>query len=132
MANDFMTIREMSNHFSVTLRLLRFYEEKELLFPIREGQRRFFDKKNRARLKLILRGQKYGFTLEEMRRLLNLYDSGEKYQQLVEVHNAGVIRLQDLKQKRTDLDDTITDLEQRLFDCAEQLSNEQHMNKSFA
>ena len=132
MANDFMTIREMSNHFSVTLRLLRFYEEKELLFPIREGQRRFFDKKNRARLKLILRGQKYGFTLEEMRRLLNLYDSGEKYQQLVEVHNAGVIRLQDLKQKRTDLDDTITDLEQRLFDCGEQLSNEQHMNKSFA
>src|SRR6056297_2417478 len=63
-----MTIREMCDAFDVTPRTLRFYEAKELLFPIREGQKRLFTKRDRARLKLILRGKRFGFSLEEIRQ----------------------------------------------------------------
>ena len=56
MTDDLMTIREMCDHFGVTARTLRFYEQKELLSPIREGQKRLFTRRDRARLKLILRG----------------------------------------------------------------------------
>ena len=65
-----LTIREMSEEFDVTARTLRFYEAKELLFPIREGQKRLFTKRDRARLKLIVKGKRFGFSLEEIRQLL--------------------------------------------------------------
>lgn len=132
MSNDLMTIREMSDAFNVTLRLLRFYEEKELLFPIREGHRRLFDKRSRARLKLILRGQSYGFKLEEMRHLLDLYDQGKKYEQLIEVHKSGVTYLKDLKTERWRLEETIADLELRLFQCAEELDARSRQNAAVA
>lgn len=66
MTEDLMTIREMCETYDVTPRTLRFYEAKELLFPIREGQKRLFTKRDRARLKLILRGKRFGFSLEEI------------------------------------------------------------------
>ena len=75
-----MTIREMCDAFDVTPRTLRFYEAKELLFPIREGQKRLFTKRDRARLKLILRGKRFGFRLEEIRQLLDLYHMGDQQQ----------------------------------------------------
>ena len=56
-----MTIREMCDTFDVTPRTLRFYEAKELLFPERQGQKRLFTKRDRARLKLIIRGKRFGF-----------------------------------------------------------------------
>jgi DNA-binding transcriptional MerR regulator len=58
MTKEVMTIREMCEAFDVTPRTLRFYEAKELIFPIREGQKRLFTKRDRARLKLIMRGKK--------------------------------------------------------------------------
>ncbi|MCG6903373.1 MAG: MerR family transcriptional regulator, partial [Rhodobacter sp.] len=67
MNEPLMTIREMCAEFEVTPRTLRFYESKELLSPIREGQRRLFTKRDRGRLKLILRGKRFGFSLEEIR-----------------------------------------------------------------
>ena len=66
MQHQYMTIRQMCDAFDVTPRTLRFYESKELLFPLREGQKRLFDKRDRARLKLILRGKRFGFSLEEI------------------------------------------------------------------
>ena len=74
------TIREMCDEFGVTARTLRFYEAKELLFPIRDGQKRLFTKRDRARLKLISKGKRFGFSLEEIRQLLNLYDMGDQQQ----------------------------------------------------
>ena len=68
------TIGEMCKAFDVTPRTLRFYEYKELLAPIREGQRRLFTQRDCARLKLILRGKRFGFTLDEIKDLLDLYD----------------------------------------------------------
>ena len=73
-----MTIREMCDAFDVTPRTLRFYESKELLFPIRDGQKRLFTRRDRARLKLILRGKRFGFSLEEIRQLLELYHVGDQ------------------------------------------------------
>ena len=63
MTQDYMTIRQMCDLFGVTARTLRFYEAKELLAPVREGQKRLFTKRDRARLKLILRGKRFGFSI---------------------------------------------------------------------
>jgi DNA-binding transcriptional MerR regulator len=70
---DLLTIREMCDAFAVTPRTLRFYEAKELLSPLREGTRRLFTRRDRARLKLILRGKRFGFSLEDIRQTLDLY-----------------------------------------------------------
>ncbi len=86
MTDDVMTIREMCDAFDVTPRTLRFYEAKELLFPIRGGQKRLFTKRDRARLKLILRGKRFGFSLEEIRQLLDLYHMGDQQQTQIATH----------------------------------------------
>jgi DNA-binding transcriptional MerR regulator len=73
-ARDVMTIREMCDAFEVTPRTLRFYETKELLTPIRVGTKRLYSRSDRARLGLILRGKRFGFSLEDIRQTLDLYD----------------------------------------------------------
>jgi len=72
-----MTIRQMCDAFGVTARTLRFYETKELLSPIREGQKRLYSSRERARLKLILRGKRFGFDLVKVRQILDLYNMGD-------------------------------------------------------
>lgn len=115
MNEPLMTIREMCDLFGVTARALRFYESKELLAPIRDGQRRLFTKRDRARLKLILRGKQFGFSLEDIRQLLDLYDMGDQQQtQLRSVYAAGVERLAAMERQRDELDETIADLRKQL------------------
>ena len=72
MTDTFMSIRELCDAFDVTPRTLRFYEAKELLAPLRQGTRRLYTRRERARLKLILRGKRFGFSLEDIRQLLDL------------------------------------------------------------
>lgn len=111
MSNDQMTIREMCDAFDVTPRTLRFYEAKELLFPIREGQKRLFTKRDRARLKLILRGKRFGFSLEEIRQLLDLYHIGDQQKtQLERTYDIAKERLQDMEDRRDELNEAIDDL----------------------
>lgn len=115
MTNNFMTIREMCDTFDVTPRTLRFYEAKELLFPVREGQKRLFTRRDRARLKLILRGKRFGFSLEEIRQLLNLYDMGDQQQtQLIRTCDIARERLEDMRRQRDELDEAIADLSEQL------------------
>ena len=115
MPAELMTIREMCQAFGVTPRTLRFYETKELLAPIREGQKRLFTRRDRARLKLILRGKRFGFSLEEIRQLLELYDIGDQQQtQMLRTYEVGQKRLEDLKFQRDELNSAITDLEEQL------------------
>ena len=110
-----MTIREMSDAFQITPRTLRFYEAKELLFPMREGQKRLFTKRDRARLKLILRGKRFGFSLEEIRQLLEMYDVSDPEQtQLKETYAIAQKHLQELKNKRDELDEVIADFEDQI------------------
>lgn len=115
MAQDLLTIRQMCDAFDVTPRALRFYEAKELLAPQREGQRRWFTRRDRARLKLILRGKKFGFTLEEIRQLLDLYDDDRgRAVQVARAHEIGRARLVEMVQQRDELDAAIVELREQL------------------
>ena len=110
-----MTIRQMCDAFDVTPRTLRFYESKELLFPQRDGQKRLFTKRDRARLKLILRGKRFGFRLEEIRQLLDLYDKGDQQQtQLTRAYEIAQERLVDLERQRDELTTAITELQDQM------------------
>ena len=68
------SIRDLSRDFGVTTRTLRFYEEKGLLEPQRQGHRRLYSGADRVRLKLILRGKRLGFSLDESAELIAMYD----------------------------------------------------------
>ncbi|MFW8593383.1 MerR family transcriptional regulator [Cribrihabitans neustonicus] len=115
MTEETMTIREMCEAFDVTPRTLRFYEAKELLFPIREGQKRIFTKRDRARLKLILRGKRFGFSLEEIRQLLDLYHMGDQQlTQLTRTYEIAQDRLADMERQREELTEAIEDLKDQL------------------
>ena len=115
MTSDTLTIREMCDTFEVTPRTLRFYEAKELLFPQRIGQKRLFTKRARARLKLIIRGKRFGFSLEEIRLLLDLYYKGDGQQsQMEQSYALASKRLEDLERQRAELDSAITDLREQL------------------
>jgi DNA-binding transcriptional MerR regulator len=113
--DDLMTIRQMCDAFNLTARTLRFYEAKELISPIRQGQKRLFTKRDRARLKLILRGKKFGFSLEDIRQLLEMYYMED--QQATQLKNTFQLankRLAELKEQRDDLDQTIRELEAQI------------------
>ncbi len=115
MTDKTMTIRQMCDAFDVTPRTLRFYEAKELLFPIREGQKRLFTRRDRARLKLILRGKRFGFSLEEIRQLLDLYNEGDQQRtQLERSYELAQKRMGDLIAQRDELSSAINDLEEQM------------------
>ncbi len=115
MTTETLNIREMCEAFEVTPRTLRFYEAKELLFPIREGQKRLFTKRDRARLKLILRGKRFGFSLEEIRQLLDLYhmDDGQ-LTQLSKSYELAKTHLADMEAQRAELDEAIAELKSQM------------------
>lgn len=124
MSDDIMTIREMCDAFDVTPRTLRFYESKELIFPIREGTKRLFTRRDRARLKLILRGKRFGFSLEEIRQLLNLYDrSNRNVPQVTKAIELGRDRLADMERQRDELEIAIKGLREQLDWGEAHLSN---------
>jgi len=100
---DTLTIREMCAAFDVSPRTLRFYETKELLSPIR------------ARLRLILRGKRFGFLLEEIRQLLDMYDrDGSNEAQLLRTYDIAKDRLAQMEAQRAELDVAIADLKTQL------------------
>ena len=115
MTECLLTIREMCETFDVTPRTLRFYESKELLSPRRDGQKRLFTRRDCARMKLILRGKRFGFSLEELRQVLDLYDVDKtQNMQLARACEIGQERLDELRQKRDDLSTAIEELEAAL------------------
>lgn len=119
MTEQTYSIGEMCAEFDVTPRTLRFYEQRELLFPVREGQRRLFTQRDRARLKLILRGKRFGFSLEMIRQWLNLYDIGDGgvTQMSAWVENA-TKQMDTLRAQRDELEDAMTEL-QELIDVTQ-------------
>jgi len=111
MSDDLMGIREMCVAFEVTPRTLRFYEQKELLFPIRDGQKRLFTRRDRARLKLILRGKRFGVSLEEIRQLLDAYDMKDQPETQIKLSvETARRRLVEMKSQRSELDSAISEL----------------------
>ncbi len=115
MSDSPLTIGQMCAEFGVTPRTLRFYEAKELIAPIREGQRRLYTRRCRARLALILQGKRFGFSLEDIRQLLNLYDIGDQQStQLARTCDLGQERLRVMEAQRAELDTAIAELRRQL------------------
>ena len=107
-------IAEMCAEFGVTPRTLRFYESKELIAPMRVGQKRLYTRRCRARLTLILRGRRFGFSLEEMRELLDLYDRDGQATQLARTYAVAEKRLAAMEAQQAELATAITDLREQI------------------
>ena len=106
-----LTISQMCETFGVTPRTLRFYEARELIFPERRGQHRLYYRRDRARLTLILRGKRFGFSLEQIRQLLELYEpGGRNHAQISATVEAARDRLADMERQYAELKDAIVDL----------------------
>ncbi|QYK42890.1 MAG: MerR family DNA-binding transcriptional regulator [Paracoccaceae bacterium] len=122
MTTDMMTIRQMCDAFAVTPRTLRFYEQKELLFPQRDGSRRLYSRRDRGRLKLILRGKRFGFSLEDIRQLLDIYDRDGGEAQLARTYDLAQARLAEMQAQRVELDEAIAELTEQIAKGAEMLA----------
>ena len=123
MSDDLWTIRHMCDAFQVTPRTLRFYESRELIFPQRRGQHRLYDRRDRARLTLILRGKRFGFSLEQIRQLLELYEPGGTNRvQLAATVKVGRERLADMERQQAELTEAITELRHQIADVGRHLA----------
>nr|WP_202894459.1 MerR family DNA-binding transcriptional regulator [Kribbella italica] len=108
----------MASEYDVTLRTIRFYEDRGLLTPERRGTARVYHPRDRVRLALILRGKRLGFSLDEIATIVDMYDAepGEEGQ-LVYLLQQIAIRRADLEQRRRDLDQTLDDLSEVARRC---------------
>ena len=106
------TITELASELGVTPRAIRFYESKGLLAPQRAGSNRVYTYRERARLLIILRGKRLGFSLRKIKEYLDLYDAepGRKLEQLELLLRGARRRMADLERQRTDLDLTLAEL----------------------
>lgn len=111
-------IRDLAEEFGLTTRSIRFYEDQRLLSPLRKGQQRIYDETQRVRLMLITRGKRMGFSLEECRELLNLYDpaSGNRTQ-LERLLGKIQEKRSLLRQKLEDIQQTLLELDRSEQRC---------------
>lgn len=122
MSDDRLTFKEMCAKFDVTPRTLRYYEYIELLTPEKEGRSRFYTPREVARMTLILRGRRFGFSLEELRQWLLIYDEmGTDAQNRAWVELADR-QLSTLRAQYEELADSISDLQKLRNDVADGLS----------
>ncbi|SFE03714.1 DNA-binding transcriptional regulator, MerR family [Sulfitobacter brevis] len=116
-----MTFKEMCAHFDVTPRTLRYYEYIELLQPQREGRTRFYGPREKARMKLIMRGRKFGFSLEDIRQWLMIYEHEGTTAQM----EAWIImadgQLAELAEQRKQLEEAMAELKKLRDDTAQSL-----------
>jgi DNA-binding transcriptional MerR regulator len=117
------TITQLAQEYGVTLRTLRHYEELGLLAPERRGTTRVYHQRDRIRVALILRGKRLGFSLDEIRVIVNMYDEppGERGQLEFLVEQCDVRREQ-LKQQRRDIDETLDEITAVKARCQEELA----------
>ncbi len=109
----YYTITELTTEFGITTRTLRFYEDEKLLNPERQARKRLYTPRDRTQLKLILRGKRLGFSLAEIREIIEMYDHapGERGQ-LEKLQGRIAERQAELKQKQKDILETLEELNQ--------------------
>jgi DNA-binding transcriptional MerR regulator len=123
---DLARIGDMAKEFGVTLRTLRFYEDKGLLNPKREGTTRLYTRRDRARLRLILLGRKVGFTLRDVKQMIDLYDpKGSNAKQLKVVLDKSEKQMGRLIKQRQALDEAVEDLARVIDTARNTLANRQ-------
>jgi len=109
---DFLRIGEIARSYGITLRTLRFYEDKGLLTPKRDGSTRLYSKRDISRLRLILLGRKVGFSLREVKQMMDLYDpGGTNAKQLKVALDKGERQLGRLEKQRQLVDESINELQ---------------------
>ena len=110
-AADLFTVNQLAEELGVTARAIRFYEAKGLISPRRAGTTRVFDRRDRARLMLVLRGKRLGFSLASIREFLDLYDADRSQgAQLRLLLDSTRGRIRELERQREDLDRTLREL----------------------
>jgi DNA-binding transcriptional MerR regulator len=109
--SELFTVNQLAEELGVTPRAIRFYEVKGLIAPRRAGTTRVFDRRDRARLLLVLRGKRLGFSLAEIREFLDLYDADHTQHNQISLLLARVRqRIEELELQRRDLDQTLGEL----------------------
>lgn len=122
MAENF-SIRDLASEFDVTTRTIRFYEEKGLLSPRREGQHRRYSTADRTRLRLILRGKRLGFSLDESAEIIGMYGStGNNRKQLESLMSKIAEKRHGLLEQQRDLKAMMQELEKVEEKCSKALS----------
>jgi len=116
------SITELAEEFGVTLRTIRFYEDRGLIAPERRGQQRVFGPRDRVRLALILRGKRLGFSLDEIQTIVDMYDaepgeSGQLRYLLSQIE----VRRAELELRRRDIEETLAELDEVEARCRDDL-----------
>ena len=124
MSDQTYTISELAKEFGLTTRTMRFYEEKGLISPRREGQKRLYSSADRVRIKLILRGKRIGMSLAECVEVIDMYDpehnnADQLHSLISNVQN----RRQLLEQQKQDIDDMLAGLAEVQSLCESALGN---------
>ena len=123
MTQETFTISQLGKEFGITTRAIRFYEDKELLSPLRDGNRRIYTRSDRTRLKLLLRGKRLGWPLDEIRDVLNMYDAGDagELQQLEYTCSKVLESRKLLEQQKRDIEASLADLASIETRCRERI-----------
>ena len=118
-----LTITDLAQEFDITPRAIRFYEDVGLLTPSRAGRNRVYSQRDRTRLKLTLRGKRLGLSLQEIKQLVDMYDSAsdtvpqlEAFLQVLAAHR------QLLEQQREDIEITLAEIAQHELRCRQLLA----------
>ncbi|ORU90250.1 MAG: hypothetical protein A6F71_04595 [Cycloclasticus sp. symbiont of Poecilosclerida sp. M] len=118
------TATELAHTLGVSSRTLRFYETKQLISPARIGNRRIYNYKDNARMKLILRGKRIGFSLDEIKEFLDLYDhDADQSQQVHLLLNKVTGRIEQLREQKNDIETTLEELKAIQSAAAQTLKN---------
>ena len=123
MSEQRLSFKEMCAQFDVTPRTLRYYEYIELLQPDREGRSRFYGSREVARMKLILRGRKFGFQLEDIRQWLLIYEHEGTEAQMRTWIDMADGQLKELAEQRAQLDEAMEELQQLRDSVAQELAS---------
>ena len=119
---EYYTITELTREFDISTRTLRFYEDEGLIQPVRRGRTRLFRPTDRHLIRQIIRGRRLGFSINEIREIIQIYKAppGEVGQLKLMITRISEKRDQ-LRQKRRDLEETLTELDQAEEACVERL-----------
>jgi DNA-binding transcriptional MerR regulator len=125
------TISALAHEFALTTRAIRYYEDEGMIAPERRGRVRIYRERERVRLKLILRGKRLGFSLSEIRELLDLYEVGrnERAQLAMFVEMLGERRARLLQQKE-DIDAVLAEIDGVTRECRRRLKEEAQRGKA--
>ena len=120
---EFYTITELTREFDISTRTLRFYEDEGLINPVRRGRTRLFRPSDRHLIKQILRGKRLGFSIAEIRDIIQMYreppgEAGQLKTIIARIEG----RREELRQKRRDLEETLAELDRSEESCLERLA----------